>query len=87
MGHQLFLSVEIFSMAMPVRSFLEEARSSFLSCVGFALFFLVAFAIFLVVWERRLGRACDQLYDSIARSAGDSERWSRVKRLTDKFSW
>lgn len=75
-------------MAMLVKYHVEERQySSHFSSLGFALFFLVAFAVFLVVWEKRLGQACDQLYDIVSRSVGNNQLWFRIERLTEKFSW
>ncbi len=38
--------------------------------VGFALFFLVLFTIFIVVWEKFLGRAIERFYGYLSTQIG-----------------
>jgi hypothetical protein len=55
--------------------------------LGFALLFLVLFAIFVVAWERILGRSLKRLFGYISKSNGNNQTWSRIRPLIGKFSW
>ncbi|CAF3604560.1 unnamed protein product [Rotaria socialis] len=54
---------------------------------GFALFFLVIFTIFVVAWEKFLGRYIDHLVESISISTEQNEPWLTIRSIMHRFSW
>ncbi|CAF1038258.1 unnamed protein product [Rotaria sp. Silwood1] len=54
---------------------------------GFALFFLVFFAIFVFIWEKFLRRSIERLYEYISISIEENETWIKTCSIIHKFSW
>ncbi len=48
--------------------------------VGFALFFLILFVIFIVVWEKFLGRSIELFYEYISTGI-------EIHNIIRRFSW
>lgn len=55
--------------------------------LGFALFFLVTFTVFVISWEKYLGRLIDRLYESISTYTEENEAWITVSTIMHRFSW
>ena len=55
--------------------------------LGFALFFLVAFVVFVVAWEKILRRSIERLINHISTSNANNSRWIRITKLLKRFSW
>ncbi|CAF1009470.1 unnamed protein product [Adineta steineri] len=54
---------------------------------GFALFFLVAFTVFVVAWEKILGRSLERVFKSISKSTRANPQSKRIFHQINKFSW
>ena len=54
---------------------------------GFALLFLVLFTVFLIAWEKVLGRVCGNWSDRFSALADESGAWTRVQAIIHRFSW
>ena len=55
--------------------------------LGFALFILVAFGVFLIVWEKILRRSIERFVKLLSKSTGNNPTWKRVSRIVNKFFW
>lgn len=55
--------------------------------LGFALFFLVTFIVFVIAWEKILGRLVERLIDIISKSNNNNPTCGRIGTLINKFSW
>ncbi|CAF1414845.1 unnamed protein product [Adineta ricciae] len=54
---------------------------------GFALFILVVFAVFIVLWEKFLGNAADRAHDYLIKSIRSTISGRRFIELLYRFSW
>ncbi|CAF1417320.1 unnamed protein product [Adineta ricciae] len=54
---------------------------------GFALFILVAFAVFIVAWEKFLGNAVERVIDYLIESIRSTISGRRFIELLNRFSW
>ncbi|UJR35986.1 hypothetical protein I4U23_028726 [Adineta vaga] len=54
---------------------------------GFALFFLVAFAIFVIAWEKILGRLLENFINYLTTSTNNTTGGKRITALISRFSW
>ncbi|CAF3490657.1 unnamed protein product [Rotaria sp. Silwood1] len=54
---------------------------------GFALFFLVIFTIFVIAWEKFIGRSIERLYQHISTSIEENETWITIRNIIYRFSW
>jgi hypothetical protein len=55
--------------------------------LGFALFILVVFTVFVVAWERILRRSLERLIDHISKTNSNNPTWSRIRSILGKYSW
>ena len=55
--------------------------------LGFALFILVLFTVFVYAWEKILRRALERLVDVLSTSARKNPACIRIRPTLAKFSW
>ena len=72
-------------MLVLIRAF--ETFSSNEFHLGFALFLLVVFAVFIFAWENYLSRSLDRLIDRVSKSSGNNPQWIRTRSILRKYSW
>lgn len=58
-----------------------------LSHLGFALFLLVLFAVFIFAWEKFLGKALDRLISRLSISSANNPLWVQIRPILRRFSW
>ncbi|CAF0729652.1 unnamed protein product [Rotaria sordida] len=54
---------------------------------GFAMFLLVAVAVFIIAWETLLGRSLERLIKFISKSNRNNRIWIQIGRLLNRFTW
>ncbi|CAF2723753.1 unnamed protein product [Rotaria sp. Silwood2] len=67
--------------AFPIRGNIFRGNS------GFALLFLVLFTIFVIVWEKFLGRSIEHLYQHISTSTEENEICIAIRNIRHRLSW
>ena len=55
--------------------------------IGFALFFLVLFVLFVVAWEKYLRRGLEFSIGRISKTGQDNSTWNRIEPLVKRYSW